>query len=143
MGDFFMRSLKSLAIALLAVAAAASVPAQTLGSTSTYAGLTWDVSNTGPGIESCTRLILDASGDISQSNQYSVYGQFYCPSQGSGYASSGAAYFDSTGAFHMSVNLGVTYKMVCDYLSGSSLSGACPIYNYNGQQVGSATVTFL
>jgi hypothetical protein len=137
-----MRSPKAITLAL-AIAAAAGVSAQTLGNTSTYSGLTWDVSTNAPGVESCTRLLLDATGDISQSNQYSAYGQLYCPALNGGYASSGAAYFDSAGTFHMSVNLGITYEMVCDYLSGSSLSGSCPVYNHDGVQVGTAAVTFL
>lgn len=137
-----MRSLKTLALAA-AMLATANVHSQTLGNTSTYAGLTWDVSTNAPGVEPCTRLFLDATGDISQSNQYAVYGQLYCPALSGGYASHGAAYFDTAGTFHMSVNLGITYRMVCDYLSGSSMSGSCPVYNYLGTQVGSATVTFL
>jgi hypothetical protein len=138
-----MRSLKAIAVTLLAIAAAATVPAQTLGSTSTYAGLTWNLSTNAPGVEACTELFLDATGDISQSNQYSTYGQVYCPALNGGYASSGAAYFDTAGTFHMSVNLGITYQLVCDYLSGSSLSGSCPVYNHDGVQVGTATVSFL
>jgi hypothetical protein len=140
--ELFMRSLQTLALAATMLAAA-TVHSQTLGNTSTYSGLTWDVSTNAPGVEACTRLFLDATGDVSQSNQYAAYGQLFCPALSGGYASHGAAYFDSAGSFHMTVNLGITYQMVCDYLSGSSLSGSCPVYNYQGTQVGTATVTFL
>jgi hypothetical protein len=137
-----MRSWKTVALAI-AVLATANVQAQTLGNTSTYAGLTWNVSTNAPGLESCTRLMLDATGDVSQSNQYAAYGQLSCPALGGGYASHGAAYFDNTGLFHMTVTFGVTYQLVCDYLDGGSLSGSCPVYNNVGAQVGTAVVTFL
>ena len=137
-----MRSFQTLAVAATMLAAA-NVHPQTLGNTSTYSGLTWDVSTNAPGVESCTRLFLDATGNISQSSQYSAYGQLYCPALSGGYASYGAAYFDSAGTFHLTVNLGITYRMACDYLSGSTLSGSCPVYDYQGAQVGTATVSFL
>jgi hypothetical protein len=137
-----MHALKT-AVLALAVLGAASGQAQTLGNTSTYAGLTWDVSTNAPGLESCTRLFLDATGDISQSNNYATYGQLSCPALSGGYASHGAAYFDGSGLFHMTVTFGVTYQLVCDYLSGASLSGSCPVYNNVGAQVGTANLTFL
>jgi hypothetical protein len=137
-----MRSWKTVALAIAALAAA-GVQAQTLGNTSTYSGLTWDVSTNAPGVQGCTRLFLDATGDISQSNQYATYGQLSCPALGGGYASHGAAYFDGSGLFHMTATFGVTYQLVCDYLDGASLSGSCPVYDNGGTQVGTAFVTFL
>jgi hypothetical protein len=137
-----MRTLKTVALSA-ALLGAAGLQAQTLGNTSTYAGLTWAVSTNAPGLENCTQLLLDATGDISQSNQYAAYGQLSCPALAGSYASHGAAYFDGSGLFHMTVTFGTTYQLVCDYLNGSSLSGSCPVYNNIGTQVGTAVVTFL
>jgi hypothetical protein len=36
----------------------------------------------------------------------------------------------------------VTYQLVCDNLSGATLTGSCPVYNNAGAQVGTAFVTF-
>jgi hypothetical protein len=137
-----MRSLRSFGL-LAALLTAALAQAQTLGTTSTYSGLTWSVSTDAAGLGGCTRLLVDATGDVSHSDNFAVYGQLYCPSAGGGYASSGAAYFDSFNSFHMTVSLGVTYQLVCDNLSGATLSGSCPVYNNAGTQVGTAFITFL
>ena len=83
------------------------------------------------------------TGDVGASNNYSSYGQVFCPALGGNYASSGNAYFDSFSNFHLSVSVGVTYQLVCDNLSSATLSGSCPIYDYLGNQVGSAFVSFL
>ncbi len=137
-----MRSLRTAAV-LLAVLAAAPAPAQRIGNTYTYTGLTWSVSANVAGLEYCTRLFLDATGDIYNSDHFVTYGQLYCPALGGGYASTGSAYFDQSDAFHMTISLGITYKLVCDYLSGATLSGSCPVYNHLGAQVGTAFVSFL
>jgi hypothetical protein len=137
-----MRSFRKLAL-IAALCSAAALNAQTFGNASTFAGLTWDFSSSAPGLESCTLLVLDVTGAVGASNNYSAYGQVFCPALGGSYASSGNAYFDSFSNFHMTVSMGVTYQLVCDNLSGGSLSGSCPVYDYLGNQVGSAFVSFL
>jgi hypothetical protein len=136
-----MRSFRIFALAG-ALLAGAFAQAQTLGTPSTYSGLAWSVSTDAPGLGACTQLLVDATGDLSHSDNFAMYGQLYCPSLGGGYASSGSAYFDSSNSFHMTVSLGVTYQLVCDYLSGATLTGSCPVYNNVGTQVGSAFITF-
>lgn len=136
-----MRTLYKLATAALLLLASVLAHAQT--STYTYPGLSWAVSTNAPGLGSCNELVLDATGAVYSSDNYSVYGQLYCPSLGGSYAASGNAYFDSFGNFHMTVALGVTYQLVCDNLSGSTFSGACPVYDNLGAQVGSANIAFF
>jgi hypothetical protein len=139
-----MRTFKRLAIALMAaLLASAAVHAQTLSNAYTYSGLTWAFSSGTTGLTACSELVLDATGDVYNSDNFATYGQLYCPSLGGSYASSGNAYFDSFNNFHMTVSLGVTYQMVCDNLSGATLSGSCPIYNNIGAQVGTAFITFF
>lgn len=137
-----MRSLKTIAL-LIALLGAVPAQAQRIGTTYTYSGLTWSVSTNVVGMEYCNRLFLDATGDIYNSDHFATYGQLYCPALGGGYASAGSAYFDPADGFHMTVSLGITYKLVCDYLSGATLSGSCPVYNHLGAQVGTAFVSFL
>ena len=129
--------------ALFALLACAGLNAQTLAPASTYSGLTWTFSTTTTGLTSCSDLVLDATGDVSNSDNFGIHGQLNCPSLGGSYASTGTAYFDSTGKFHMTTSLSVTYQMVCDNLSGSNLSGSCPIYNNLGTPVGTAFISFL
>src|SRR3569832_1318695 len=100
--------------AALAVLPFATVQSQTLGNTYTYTGLTWAFSTTTAGISSCSTLVLDATNKINHSDNYSTYGQVVCPALGGNYASSGNAYFDSAGFFHMSVSIGPSLEMVCD-----------------------------
>lgn len=140
--EVFMRSLKKLFL-VAGLALATALNAQTLGNTSTFSGLLWFVSTSTPGLQGCTELILDATGDVGRSANYAMYGQVYCPSLGGSYASSGNAYFDALNGFHMTVSIGVTYQLVCDNLSGATLSGTCPIYDNVGFQAGSAFVSFL
>ena len=133
-----LKKIVLLAAMLPAMAANAQVAVR---SASTYVGLNWVVSTSAAGLQNCTQLVLDATGASSNSANYVTYGQLYCPALGGGYASSGNLYFDSGGLFHMTASFGVTYQLVCDNLNGSSLSGSCPIYNYQGSQVGSAFVS--
>jgi hypothetical protein len=139
-----MRTLKKLAIMFLAaLLASTAAHAQTLSNAYTYSGLTWALSTSTTGLTACNELVLDATGDVYNSDNFAVYGQLYCPSLGGSYAASGNAYFDSFNNFHMTVSLGVTYQMVCDNLSGATLSGSCPIYNNLGAQTGTAFITFF
>ena len=138
-----MRTLKKLMAVAAALLLAVPVHAQTLSNAYTYSGLTWAVSTSTTGLQNCTELVLDATGDVYNSDNFAVYGQLYCPSLGGSYAVSGNAYFDSFDNFHMTVSLGVTYQLVCDNLSGSTLSGSCPIYNNSGTPSGTAFITFF
>ncbi len=114
------------------------------GYTNTYSGLTWAFSTANtPGLTSCSDLVLDATGDFADGSSYAMHGQLYCPSLGGSYASSGVAYFDSSGGFHMTVSLSVSYQMVCDNLSGQTMSGSCPVYNNLGASVGTVFISLL
>jgi hypothetical protein len=135
-----MSILRKLAV-VAALLACSAVQAQ-ISPASTYAGLTWTFS-TGdtPGLTGCSDLVLDATGDFSTGESYAMTGRLYCPSAGGSYASSGVAYFDAAGLFHMTTSLSVSYQLVCDNLGG--LSGSCPVYNNLGTRVGTAFITFL
>lgn len=133
-----------LCAALVAFAAVSgTATAQTLSSTSTYSNLAWSFSSGHPGFSSCSTLFLDATGDVYNSDHFSIYGQLYCPSMNGSYASVGSAYFDSFNGFHMTISLSVTHNLVCDNLSGATLSGTCPIYDNLGNQTGSAIISLL
>ena len=135
-----MRLSKKLLVAAILLASAA-LNARILSPAYTYSGLTWTFSSTTTGVSSCSDLVLDATGDPYNSDNYAIAGQLSCPQLGGNYASSGNAYFDSQNYFHMTITLGVTYQLVCDNLVG--LSGSCPIYNNLGTQVGTAYISLL
>jgi hypothetical protein len=136
------RAFRFAATAFAVLCASASLHAQPAPAY-TYSGIAWAFSTTTPGISSCGTLVLDATGDVNHSDSFAVYGTLNCPSLGGNYASSGTAYFDSQNLFHMTTSLSVSYQMVCDNLSGASLSGSCPIYNNVGTLVGTAFISFL
>ncbi len=135
-----MRLLKKLAVVVVALLSASGSSAQTVGRTSTYSGLTWSVSTNMGGFTSCDQLFVDATGDVSNSSDYVIYGTLNC-ANGS-YFSSGNAYFGADGSFNMSVSIGVAYKLVCVNLSGATLSGSCAIYDNLGTQTGTAFISY-
>lgn len=138
------RRLTKLLIALAAAASTAAVPAQSLVATSTYAGLLWSFSaSANSGFSGCTQLQVDATGAVGRSDNYAMYGQLYCPSLGGTYAVDGSAYFNSAGQFNITLDFGVAYKLVCNNLSGATLSGNCLVYNSAGTQTGTASISFL
>ncbi|HSI49804.1 MAG TPA: hypothetical protein VLA61_16150 [Ideonella sp.] len=129
--------------AVLAFTAVSSTAVAQVTNTYTYAGLAWGFSSGHPGFSTCSTLFLDATGDVYNSDNYSIYGQLYCPSLNGSYASVGNAYFDSFNGFHMTIRLSVTHNLVCDNLSGNTLSGSCPIYDNLGVQTGTAFINLL
>lgn len=136
-----MRSFKSLALCALLALSSPFVAAQ--NNTYTYSGLNWAFSTSQAGFSGCDTLILDATGDVYNSNYYSTYGRLSCSALGGSYASFGSAYFDSFGTFNITVTLSVTHQMVCNGLSASTFSGSCPIYSNQGTQTGTAFISFL
>ena len=135
-----MRLLNKLAVLAVALLSASGSSAQTLGYTSTYGGLTWTVTTNMVDFTNCNQLFVDATGDVSNSSDYVIYGTLNC-SDGS-YFSSGNAYFGTSGSFNMSVSVGVAFKLVCVGLNGATLSGSCGIYDNLGTQTGTAFVSY-
>lgn len=138
-----MRLLRKIGLLVASLLAAVSVSAATYGNTNTYAGLTWSFSTSVSGLSGCNYMILDATGDFAQSDNYSIYGTLDCPTLGGSYNASGNAYFGGNGGFNISMLVGVVYQIVCTNLNGSTLSGSCPVYNNSGTLMGTAFVTFL
>lgn len=138
-----MRRIAKSLIVLAAAAGAALASAQTVNPTSTYADLLWSFSTSQNGFTGCSQLKLDATGAISRSDNYAMYGQLSCPGLGGTYNVDGSAYFSNTGTFNMTLDFGVVYKLVCNNLNGSTLSGSCIIYNSTGTQTGTAFLSFL
>lgn len=129
--------------AMLAFTAVSTTAVAQVTNTYTYAGLAWGFSTGHAGFSTCSTLFLDATGDVYNSDNYSIYGQLYCPSLNGSYASVGNAYFDSFNGFHMTIRLSITHNLVCDNLSGNTLSGTCPIYDNQGNNTGFAVISLL
>lgn len=134
-----MRIIPKLLAALALCAGAVTAQAQTYGYTNTYSGLAWDFFSSQSGFTSCTTLFLDATGDFTNSSNYSMYGDLSC--SGGSYFVSGTGYFDSGGGFNLQLDLGIAHKLQCISLPG--LTGNCTIYNNSGTSTGTAFVEFL
>ncbi len=134
---------KIAACAALLAFTAVSTTAVAQVNTYTYSNLAWSFSSGHPGFSTCSTLFLDATGDVYGSDNFSIYGQLYCPSLNGSYASVGNAYFDSFNGFHMTIRLSITHNLVCDNLNGNTLSGTCPIYDNQGNNTGSAVIHLL
>src|SRR6187431_3274642 len=91
---------KLAACAALLAFTAVSTTAVAQVNTYTYSGLAWGFSSGHAGFSSCSTLFLDATGDVYGSDNFSVYGQLYCPALNGSYASVGSAHFDSFNGFH-------------------------------------------
>jgi hypothetical protein len=134
-----MRVLTKMLSALALCASALTAQAQVFGNTNTYSGLAWDFFSSQSGFTSCTTLFLDATGDFTNSSNYTMYGDLSCT--GGSYLVSGSAYFDGGGGFNMQLELGISHKLLCISLPGAT--GTCTIYNNSGTQTGTAFVEFL
>lgn len=136
-------ALRNLATAAALSLAALGASAQSIHNTYTIPSLAWGFSTTHPVFSQCGTLSLDATGDIYNSDFFSMYGRLSCPALGGNYATVGSAYFDAANTFNMTMTLSVTHKMVCNNLSGSTLSGQCPIFDNLGNQTGTAFINLL
>lgn len=135
-----MSLLKKLAVLVFTFLSASGAYGQTVGSASTFAGLTWSVSTTMAGFASCNQLAVDFTGDFTNSYRYVVYGTLNC--YGGSHFSSGNAFFSADGSFNMSVRMGIGLNLVCANLNGATLSGPCAIYDNLGTQTGTAYVSY-
>lgn len=138
-----MRSITRLAAALALAFSSVAVQAQVYYDyVTSYSNLAWDFVSSQSGFTGCTTLYLDVAGNFTNGDHYAMYGKLYCPSLGGFYNVDGSGYF-SGNTFNLSVELGVSHKLVCTNISSSSLSGSCQIYNNTGSVTGTASITFL
>ena len=120
-----MKTIYSLAASLLALASLVPGAAQAapFGNTGTYTNVVWNVSTSFPEFARCNELRVDATGDLSNSSNYSVYGSLNCIASNTSLPVSGSAGFLNNGTFTMTLFVGTGVALQCLGLNG--LSGAC------------------
>jgi hypothetical protein len=131
--------LKKLFVLAVFMTQFATAHAFTVGTPTAFNGLTWFFTSGVTDINSCTQLVLDATGDLGQGNALGMHGFLNC-SNGA-YAVDGTAYFGVNGTLNMTLQIGAGVIAACNNLG--AFSGACTMYNGIGTIVGSASISFL
>jgi hypothetical protein len=128
-------------LALVAALIAAAVPARAAGinPTSTFSGLTWAVASSASYVATCSRLVLDASGDFAYGSAFAMSGFLNC--SGGSYSVSGSAYWTTAGTLNMTANVGVNRVLFCQF--NTQMASACLFYEANANSAGTVLLTFL
>lgn len=138
-----MKTIYSLAASLLALASLVPGAAQAapFGNTGTYTNVVWSVSTTVPQLAGCNELRVDATGDLNNSSNLSVYGNLNCTASNTSYPVSGVASFLNNGTFTLNLFLSNGAVLQCFNLPG--LSGNCQyVSSATNARLGSAFLTF-
>jgi hypothetical protein len=130
--------MRNLAILTAAVLTAVQAQALQVSTPTLYSGLTWSTAISAPGYTTCTQLVLDAMGDLQNSNKISVFGSLNCGP--SGYVMTGSGYFAVDGSINMVLTVGVGVVIACPRLQ--NFGGTCFVFDSAGFQRGTAALTF-
>lgn len=128
------------AVALAAAAALANAPvlAASVGSASTYSNLVWFTSLNAAGLTSCNQLVIDATGDLVNSDALLLYGAMNC-NPGT-YGVSGSAFVASDGSLHITM-LVAGYTVSCPRVFG--YAGNCTVYDADWVSRGNGRIQLL
>ena len=138
-----MKTIYSLAASLLVLASPVPSAAQAapFGNTGTYTNVVWNVSTSVPEFARCNELRVDATGDLNNSTNYSIYGSLNCAASNTSFPVSGSAGFISNGTFTMNLFLSSGTVLQCFNLNG--LSGTCRYVTIGtNASLGTAFLTF-
>ena len=138
-----MKTIYSLAASLLALASFVPSAAQAapIGNTGTYTNVVWSVSTTVPQFAGCNELRVDATGDLNNSSNLSVYGGLNCVASNTSYSVTGVASFLNNGTFSLNLLLSGGTVLQCSNLPG--LSGTCRYVEIGTNVIrGTAVITF-
>lgn len=131
--------LASLFVLVTALPSAAN--AAGVGPTNTYTDVVWSVSTTVPQFAGCNELRVDATGDLNNSSNLSIYGALNCVASYTSYPVTGSAGFLSNGTFTMNLFLTNGTTLQCFNLNG--LSGTCRYVTIGtNAPLGTAFLTF-
>lgn len=138
-----MKNTHGFVAALLVFAALLPNAAQSapFGNTGTYTNVVWSVSTTVPQFARCNELRVDATGDLNNSPNISVYGALNCFAENGSYPVNGNAFFSDNGTFSMNLILSNNIVLQCFNLTG--LNGTCKyIRTTDNFTLGTAFITF-
>ena len=89
----------------------------------------------------CTTLSLDANGDISGTRRLAAYGIFNCGNANQALSVTSSGYLTTAYTVNMNLNVGILL-WVCS-LNSATFNGTCSVITYNGQGLGTLTLTFV
>ena len=110
-----------------------------VGTPTTYSQLRWSINLTAPAIAGCTELVIDATGDLYNSDILLIGGALNCGN--SGYGVSGSIYTAYDGSFNLTLGVAGFQAIVCPRII--DFAGACTVIDSSGQQRGSGYISLL
>ena len=123
-------------LAIVLCMTTSNVAAFGVGTPQTYSKLVWAVSTSAAAFSNCTQLIIDATGDLINSNLLVLAGALNC-TNGSGYAVAGALYTARDGSFSLMFTHG-GFTTFCPRIV--DFSGSCTTYDWAGTQRGTGAL---
>ena len=127
-----MRYIQAIALLSFAVNANAFV----VGTPQTYSKLVWATSTSASAFANCTQLIIDATGDLVNSENLVLAGALNC-TNGTGYAVAGALYTARDGSFSLMFTHG-GFTTFCPRIV--NFSGSCTTFDWSGIQRGTGAM---
>ncbi len=88
----------------------------------------------------CTDMVLDATGAISTSGRFAIYGNVDCYISNAGFGTTGSGYLSNIGTLEITTTLG-NDRLLCS-IDMSTWSGTCRIFDPSNSYLGTATLTY-
>lgn len=132
------QAFKTLAVTAALLTSLGSAYSYNYGPTATYSNLEWAVSWSGAGLTNCTRMLMDATGDLTYSDQLVTYGTITCGS--GGYGMTGNIFLASDGSLNVYLSA-AGYSIYCPRVS--NWYGTCTVYDVDGVQRGTGYIQLL
>ncbi len=132
------RSISTLVFAAATALANAPTFAVSVGTPVTYSNLVWFVSLNAPGLTICNQLVIDATGDVVNSDGLLLYGAMNC--NPGAYGVTGSAFVASDGTLHITMLL-AGYTVSCPRVAG--YAGACTVYDADWVTRGTGRIELL
>lgn len=123
---------------LLVLAFSAGASAQGVGTTTTISGTKWRAVFTQPVLGLCNEFILDASGDLANSQTMVLAGSLNCPSLGGGYGVTGVGYFDTNSRLNLTLNVANFWNVTCTRMA--NFAGSCKVFDSLAKDLGFGSI---
>jgi hypothetical protein len=127
-----------LAVAAAASGAASGASAAAVGTPTTYSNLIWSTSFTASGLNTCSQLVIDATGDLTRSDALVLYGALNCNNVV--YGVTGSVFTASDNTLHITMMVG-GYTVSCPRIAG--YAGNCTVYDSDWVSRGTGVIQLL
>ena len=128
----------ALAAALVAGGTATAASAAAVGTPTTYSNLVWSTSFTASGLNGCTQLVIDATGDLVRSDALVLYGALNC--NNGVYGVTGSVFTASDNTLHITMMV-AGYTVSCPRIAG--YAGNCTVYDADWVSRGTGVIQLL